>query len=225
MFAYGSDGAAVARLGGTRGGPRELAVPAGPPPRRAAPRPPRAVANEAGPDRVVEDVLDRRLVVLFAVDDSGGEALREQGAASSVAGVVFPGVVALVPLGRLREILRAAVDDRVVVGSHQAVDVQAELEADESAAEEPQEQEPVQRVQEERSLVDAVRRDVEVAVRQVRAEDASHGTDSTAPPTSRQAAGAVPLQFRHDFARRVGCQTLAVARRATAYPARRSTRR
>jgi hypothetical protein len=77
--------------------------------------------------------------VLLAVDDPRREALREQCAAATVAGVVLPGVVALVPLGRLREILCAAVDDRVVVRPHQAVDVQAELEADEGSAEEPEE--------------------------------------------------------------------------------------
>jgi hypothetical protein len=105
--------------------------------------------------------------VLLALDDPRGEALREQGAAAAVASVVLPSVVALVPLGGLREILRAAVDDCVVVRPHQAVDVQAELEADERSAEEPQEQEPVERVQEERRLMDAVRRDVEIAVRQM----------------------------------------------------------
>jgi hypothetical protein len=173
MFAYGSDGG-LRRVRRDGGDAPELAVPAGSPPRRSAPRPLGAVADEAGADRIVEDILDRRFVVLLAVDDPRREALREQGAAASVAGVVLPRVVALVPLGRFREILRAAVDDRVVVRSHQTVDVQAELEADEGAAEEPQEQEPVERVQEERSLVDAVRGDVEVAIRQVGTEDSSH---------------------------------------------------
>jgi hypothetical protein len=130
MFAHGPDGASEPLSAGAGGGSGEFTVPAGSSPWRPAPRPPRAVPDEAGPDGIVEDVLDRRLVVLLAVDDPRREALCEQGAAASVASVVFAGVVALVPLGRLREILGAAVDDRVVVRPHQAVDVQAELEAD-----------------------------------------------------------------------------------------------
>jgi hypothetical protein len=206
MFAYGSDGVLEALVVGARGGPgaaccgpREFVVPAGLPPRRPTPRPPRAVADEAGANRIVEDILDGRFVVLLAVDHPRGEALREQGAAASVASVVFPGVVALVPLGRLREILRPAVDDRVVMGSHQAVDVQAELEADEGTAEEPHEQDPVEHVQEERRLVDAVRRDVEVAVRQVGAKDASHSSTlrpRRLPDCRRRCSSPVPTRLR-----------------------------
>jgi hypothetical protein len=207
MFAYGSDGvreAAAAGLagdfglgGGAYAGGRDRAGP-GLPSRRPAPRPLGAVADEAGADGVVEDVLDRGFVVLFAVDDPRREALREQRAAASVTGVVLSGVVALVPLGSPREILRAAVDDRVVVRPHQAPDVEAELEADEGAAEEPQEQEPVEYVQEERRLVDAVRCDVEVAVRQLGTEDSGHAATLRLRPTANglcREPVALPLPF------------------------------
>jgi hypothetical protein len=139
-----------------------------------APGPVACVADEACPDGVVQDVLDRGLEVLLVVDHPGGEALAEECAATSVAGVVLSRVVALVPLGGPREVFRTALEDRVVVRPHQAVDVVAEVEADERSAEQRQEQQPVEGVQEERSLVHAVRGHVEVAVRQLGAKDSSH---------------------------------------------------
>jgi hypothetical protein len=63
-----------------------------------APRPVFATLDESCPNRVVEDVLERVLVVLLVVDDPGGEPLAEQGSLSAEPGVVLAGVVALDPL-------------------------------------------------------------------------------------------------------------------------------
>ena len=63
-----------------------------------APRPVLAMLNESCANRVVEDVLERVLVVLLVVDDPGGEPRAEQGSLSAEPGVVLAGVVALDPL-------------------------------------------------------------------------------------------------------------------------------
>jgi hypothetical protein len=146
------------------------------------------VAYESGADRVVEDVHDRVVEVLLVVDHPGRETLAEERATASVACVVLARVVALEPLGRAREVLRPTLEDGVVVRSHQAEGVQAQAEPDDRAAEQPQEHEAVERVQEERSLVHAVRGHVEIAVRQLGAKDSSHASTlgpaelPTAPP-------------------------------------------
>jgi hypothetical protein len=89
-----------------------------------APRPVLAALDEARADRVVEDVLERVLVVLLVVDDPGREALAEECALAAEASVVLSGVVALEPLDGRREVFDPAVDERVIVRSHQAVRVQ-----------------------------------------------------------------------------------------------------
>jgi hypothetical protein len=131
------------------------------------PRPVAGVLDQAGADGVVDDVLEGGLVVLLVPDDPGGEALGEERAAPSVADVVLSRVVALVPLRGAGEVFHAAFEDRVVVRPHQAVDVPAQMEAGDGAAEERQEQLAVEYVAEERRFVDADRRHVEVAVRQL----------------------------------------------------------
>jgi hypothetical protein len=63
-----------------------------------APRPVFATLDESCPNRVVEDVLERVLVVLLVVDDPGGEPLAEEGSFPPEPRVVLAGVVALDPL-------------------------------------------------------------------------------------------------------------------------------
>jgi hypothetical protein len=87
---------------------------------------------------------------------------------------VLSGVVALVPLGGLREILDPAVEDGVVVRAEQAVTVEVEVEAAAGLLQERQEHVAILVVEEEHRLVDGVRGDVEVTVRQLRSTDARH---------------------------------------------------
>jgi hypothetical protein len=90
-----------------------------------APRPVLAALDEARADRVVEDVVERVLVVLLVVDDPGGEPLPEECPLSAEARIVLAGVVALDPLEGRRKVFDPGVDERVVVRAHQAVGVEA----------------------------------------------------------------------------------------------------
>jgi hypothetical protein len=139
-----------------------------------APRPVLGAGHEPRADGVVQDVGERVLVVPLVVDHPRREPFAEERAAAAVARVVLPPVVALVPVRGAREVFGPALDDRVVVGAHQAVDVPAEPAAAERRPEEAEEEQPVAVVAEEQGLVDAVRRYVEVAVRKGRPEDPRH---------------------------------------------------
>jgi hypothetical protein len=91
-----------------------------------APRPVLSALDEACAHRVVEDVVKRVSVVLFVVDDPGGEPLAEERSLATEPGVVLPGVVALDPLHGRREVFDPGVDERVVVRPHQAERVDPE---------------------------------------------------------------------------------------------------
>jgi hypothetical protein len=142
--------------------------------RRATPGPVSASIGEAGVQRVVEDVVDRRFELSFVPDHPRPEALGEERAEAAVAGVVLPRVVAMEPLHRSRELLRRAFHDEVVVGRHQAPGLEAEAEAPDRGPEVEQEEAAVEVVPVERSLADAARGDVEVSVGQTRTQHASH---------------------------------------------------
>lgn len=124
----------------------------------ATPRPVLSALDEARADRVVQDVLDGGLVVVFVVDHPGGEALAEECALAAEASVVLPGVVTLRPLECGRDPVGRCVDDGVVVGAEQAVHVEIEAPAEDGLQQERQERVPVLVVHEEHRLVDAVRR-------------------------------------------------------------------
>ena len=143
-----------------------------------APRPVFAARDQARLDGVVEDVLERVLVVGLVVDDPGGEALTEERAFPPEARVVLSGVVALEPLGRFREILDAAREDRMVVRAEQAVRVEAEAPAAGRSLQERQESMAILVVHEQQRLVDGVRGDVEVAVGQLGAAEARHAPNA-----------------------------------------------
>ena len=145
-------------------------------PSDGAPGPVFAASDDAGAYRVVEDVLERVLVVLLVVDDPGREPLAEQRALAAEAGVVLAGVVALDPLDGAGEVFDPGVDDRVVVRPHQAVGVEPDAPTPGSLQEERGEGSVVVRVAEQPGLVNGVGRQVEVAVRQPSAKDSSHGS-------------------------------------------------
>jgi hypothetical protein len=67
-------------------------------PSDGAPWPVLPALDKACANRVVEDVVERVSVVLFVVDDPGGEPLAEERSLATESGVVLPGVVALDPL-------------------------------------------------------------------------------------------------------------------------------
>lgn len=136
------------------------------------------MGNEARLDRVRQHVLEGGTEMLLVMDHPGGEALREEGASTAMAGVVLSRIVALEPLDRAREVFGSGGYDGVVVRAHQAVGVEREPEAGRGSMEQRQEHPPVRRIAEQHRLVDAARRHVEVAVRKLGAEDSRHGADA-----------------------------------------------
>jgi len=141
------------------------------------PRPRVRAVDEAGPDGIIRNVGERRFVVVFVVDHPRREALGEEGATAAVAGVVLARVVALEPLCGLGEILDAAVDDRVVVRSHQAVRVELEVPAARALLQQGHERASVLVVPEEHRVVDGAGRDMEVPVRELRAKHSRHASN------------------------------------------------
>ena len=142
------------------------------------------VADESGAHRVHDDVLERVLVVLLVVDDPRGEPLAEERALAAEAGVVLSRVVALEPLNRRREVLDPGLDEGVVVRAHQAVGVEPDAPAPDALLEQRNERPVVVPVAEQQGLMDRVRRQVEVAVRQLGAQDSGQRIDPTAPATT-----------------------------------------
>jgi hypothetical protein len=151
--------------------------------------------------------------VALVVDHPGGEALAEERAFSFVASVVLTRVMALIPLDGSRELLGWAFQNGVVVRAHEAVGIEREPEARHGGQEEQEEQPPVCVLAEEHRLVHGVRRDVEIAVRELSTADSCHAANGTGGKRLRRASATLPTHFRHGFASRDECQTLVAARR------------
>jgi hypothetical protein len=141
-----------------------------------APGPVLAAVDKARPNRVVEDVRERVLVVLFVVDDPGGEPLAEERSLTTEPGVVLPGVVALDPLHGRRQIFDPGVDECVVVRPHQAEGVEPESPTLRALREERDERPIVVPVAEQPGFVDGGRGQVEEAVWQFSAEYSGHAS-------------------------------------------------
>ena len=141
-----------------------------------APWPVLPVLDEACAHRVVEDVVERVPVVLFVVDDPGGEPLTEERSLAAESGVVLPGVVALDPLHGRREVFDPAVDECVVVRPHQAEGVEPESPTLRALREERDERPIVVPVAEQPRFVDGVRSQVEAAVWELGAEYSGHAS-------------------------------------------------
>jgi hypothetical protein len=139
-----------------------------------APRPVFPALDEACAYRVVEDVVKRVPVVLFVVEDPGGEPLAEERSLTTEPGVVLPGVVALDPLHRRREVFDPGIDECVVVRPHQAEGVEPESPTSRALREERDEGPIIVPVAEQPRFVDGVRRQVEVAIWQLGAEYSRH---------------------------------------------------
>ena len=145
------------------------------------PRPVGRVADESGAHGVVDDVLERVLIVLFVVDHPGGEALAEERALAAEAGVVLAGVVALEPLDCRGEVIDPGVDEGVVVRAQQAVGVESDAPALDALLEQRDERPVVVPIAEQPGLVYRVGRQVEVAVRQLGAQNSRHASTLRLP--------------------------------------------
>jgi hypothetical protein len=156
---------------------------------QAAPGPLFGVRAEAGADRVVKDVVEGRGEVLVAVDGAGGVAVAEEVTPAFVASVEHQRVDPVEPMHPSGHRVDGRLEHEVIVGRHQAVRVELPLEAVDAVPEKRQEARPVEPVAEHRPVVDAERRDVEDAVRQVGAKHSRHAWKRTAlayaPPSRR----------------------------------------
>ncbi|HWH05378.1 MAG TPA: hypothetical protein VNT23_02940 [Gaiellaceae bacterium] len=129
---------------------------------------------ESRTNGVVEDVLDRGGELPLRLDRPAGEAVAPQVAPAAVSAVEALRVDAVQALHAERELLARALQHEVVVVAHQAERVHRPRATLDDLAEQREEREPVVVGEEHEALLDAARRDVEVAVREQRAERSRH---------------------------------------------------
>ena len=132
------------------------------------------MTDEAGPDRVVQDVRDRPAQVSLRVDHPGREPGAEQVTGSLVPVVEALCVHAVEKLDASREPRLRRVEDEVDVVAHQAEGVAVPAIALDGLGEEIEIGEPVVVVAKDRGAIDATTSHVEVAVRELRTKDARH---------------------------------------------------
>jgi hypothetical protein len=154
--------------------------------------------------------------VVLVADHPRPEAFSEQGSLASVDDVVLAGVGAVRPVERVREVLDATGDDRVVMRVQEAVRVERDRVVAQSRQEEVEEQDAIAVGLEEHRFVNGVRGVVEEAVGERRAKDAGHGLYSTVGRAGRRPAAELSTQFRHACASPRRCQTPDVAAGASA---------
>jgi hypothetical protein len=156
-------------------------------------------------DRVVEDVIERMVVLLFGLDHSGPEAAAEDMVLAAVSFVEGAGVLAVQVTHPVREVRERGLDDEVVVVAEQAVGVKAPAVAAANPPQQLDEDGPIPVIQEDRSLVVPFRPDVvvgaggEVAVRSSHLVERT-GARSRRPPTSvfRHRTVTDALRARHE---------------------------
>jgi hypothetical protein len=141
---------------------------------RSGPRVVAGVADDAGPDRVVQDIGDRALELLLGVDDPRREARAEEVSPPLMAFVEAQRVHAVEVLDPVGHVGPRHVEDEVDVVAHQAVGVARPGVPRDRAGEESEVGTTIVVVPERARPVDAAGGDMEVPVRNVRAEDAGH---------------------------------------------------
>jgi hypothetical protein len=157
-------------------------------------------ADEAVVDGVLDDVLERRAVLLLGLDHLRPVAPAEEVVLSSVPLVEGPGVTAVQVPHALVEVRLGCLNEEVVVVPHQAADVHPPPVATLDPAEDVQEDDPVLVVAHDRGVVVPAGHGVvagagaEVSVR------ASHpanvvAADAVVPPRERFGTG--PARTRH----------------------------
>ena len=132
------------------------------------------MTDEAGPDRVVQDVRDRPAQVSLRVDHPGREPAAEQVTCALVPVVEALCVLAVEELDASREPRLRRIEDEVDVVAHQVEGVAVPAIALDGLGEQTEIREPVVVVAKDRGAVDAASSHVEVAVRELRTKDARH---------------------------------------------------
>jgi hypothetical protein len=133
--------------------------------------------HHAGPDGVVQDVVDRVSEVRLRVDHPGGESGAEEMARASVSLVEAKRVRAVKPLDAGGELRLRRVENEVDVVVHQAERMALPAVTGDGCGQAAEIGEPIQVVADDRRAVDAACRHVEVTVRESRTEDARHSAD------------------------------------------------
>jgi hypothetical protein len=153
--------------------------------------------------RVVEDVLEGRVVLLLGFDHPRPEPLAEDVVLAPVALVERPCVLAVEVAHAIREVREGRLDDQVVVVGQQAAGVDVPSVAALDAVQDLHEDGAVAVVEEDRRLVVPFRADVvvragrEVAVRSAHVGDRSRGErDKSAACVSRHTAVTDPSRAR-----------------------------
>jgi hypothetical protein len=125
-------------------------------------------------DRVVDDICERRFVLLLGFDQFRPEPAAEDVVAATVSVIERPRVLAVEVAHAVGEIRQRRFDDEVVVISHQAAGVQLPAIAAHDPAQDANERVPVGVVEDDRRVVVPRRRDVVVGARGERTSFATH---------------------------------------------------
>jgi hypothetical protein len=132
-------------------------------------------------DRVVEDVVEGVVVLLFGLDHSGPEPLAEEVMPATVPFVEGTGVLAIEVAHPVGEICHRCLDHQVVVVAEEAAGVEAPAIAAADSPQDPEKGDPIPVVEENRRVVVPFRPDVVVGAGGDVAEGTSHA--STVAPT------------------------------------------
>jgi len=122
-------------------------------------------SDEAVVERVVHDVVDRRLVLLVRLDHSRPVAAAEDVILSLVALVEGTGVAAVQVAHPISEARQGGLDEEVVVVAHEAAHVRAPAVAPFDPPEDVEEDDPISIVEHDRRVVVAPDPDVVVGAR------------------------------------------------------------
>jgi hypothetical protein len=125
-------------------------------------------------DRVVDDVRERRFVLILGFDQVRPEPVAEHVVAATVAVIERPRVLAVEVAHAVGEIGQRRFDDEVVVISHQAAGVQRPAIAVHDPAQDANERVPVGVVEDDRRVVVPSRPDVVVGAGGKRTTFATH---------------------------------------------------
>jgi hypothetical protein len=156
-------------------------------------------------DGVLEDVLDRLLVLLFGLDLFRPEAAAEDVVLSAVAVIEGAGVLAVQVAHPVREVRERGFDEEVVVVAEQAAGVEPPAVTAPDVPQDLREDPPVPVIAEDRLVVVALRPDVVVRARGEVAAWSSHRVDRSAAASrltriwaSRRGGGTDSSCARHE---------------------------
>jgi hypothetical protein len=140
----------------------------------AAPAPLFGRLTEPGADRILEDVTDRCVEVIFVLDDPCRVAVTEQVTLAFVAAVEALSVNPVEPMDAPGHHLDGRLEEKVIMRAHQAVRDAAPAESRDGLAEKLEKLVAVLVIQVDVGVVHRLRGDVEEAVWQIGANQPRH---------------------------------------------------